>query len=169
MPRNVVEWWLSEREVPADRKATMILIFRKAAEVEYGGKVKKALADEVTADLAEAVRVQRPEVVEFFLPTGRRQSLFAKLPEATEGERANVSAWGAGHKSADAKAAKATIKAKAFKVPTGSLGRGGTATPSQAQSILLWIKTRLAPAAAEHGVTVAAEDGTDLSVLFIDR
>jgi len=147
----------------------MILIFRKAAEIKYSGKAKKSLVNDVSETLAAAVRVQRPSLVTFMLPTVHARSLFARLPEVTEGERLNVAKWGAGDKSADAKAAKATIKAKAYVVPADSLGRGGAATPSQAQSVLLWIKTRLVPAAAEHGVKVASQAGSDLSVLHIDR
>ena len=150
----------------------MIHLLRKSSEVPYSPRMKATVLAAMVETLAAAVRVDRPSLVEFLAPTPKGRSEFARLPAVTSGELANVQRFAAGDDSADEKAAKATLKAKSFRVPADSLGRGkGTAaekaTASQAQSILLWIKTRLVAAAVEHGVTVADADGTDLSVVHI--
>ena len=145
-----------------------IIVFRKSSEVAYSPRCKGIVVEAIVETLANLVRVSRPGLVSAMLPTPKGRSEFARLAPITAGESANVAKFAAGDDSANAKAARATIKAKGIKVPADSLGRGKVATASQAQSVLLWIKDRLCAAASEHGVTVADDTGADLSVVYID-
>jgi hypothetical protein len=136
--------------------------------VEYG-KCNKATVDEIVGALAVATRVKRPELVAHFMPTTRSLSAFAKQEPVTRAELHHLAkCQSEGHMTAQA---DATLT-KAYVVDTGDLGRepkfGERDWKSTGQSILLYIKDRIATVAADHGVIVADTFGTDVSVTIID-
>lgn len=138
--------------------ATIYLV-KKESNVRYTPRAKAEKIDDARERIDSGTRVSRPGIVDLFMPTPQGRSKWARLPHATPGERRDM---------ANGEATKKLMKEKAIKVDSADLGRGGKATPSQAQSILLWIKTRMAVGAAEAGLSVCSPDGDDVSVLYLD-
>jgi hypothetical protein len=148
-----------------------IAIFRKEAEVKYAPRASATALAPVLAMLAAVCRVQRPELVAHFLPTGKGRSGFARQDSVTRSEL---------HHLADCRRAgvltpeaTATL-AKAWIVPESELGRkpkngGERDWLSTGQSILIYCKDRIGVISLERAdIFTVDPEGSDISVTVID-
>lgn len=121
-----------------------VVIYRKGNNAP---KVDAATIADVRKVIGVKCRVQRPEIMALFLPIrGGAKSTFYKLPELSPQLIDN--SWRRQTDYADA----------GWEVPVNSLGRVGEATPSAAQSVLLWIKQNLADVVNPADVSVVLEE-----------
>jgi len=126
----------------------MIRIYRKQSGAEPVSKMSKAKRDAVAAKVSAYSRVDRPELLAFFMPSGSGKSEFHKLPALAP-------------QIIDNRPLRITEHSGlGWTVPVSNLGRKAQTDPeaaqndaSTAQSVLLWLKKH----AAENGLCDASE------------
>jgi hypothetical protein len=126
----------------------MIKVYRKECGAKPVNKLSKSEADKVRATVAAYSRVDRPELLDFFMPTGKGKSAFHRLPALSPQVIDNRPLRLVEHADAG------------WVVPVSNLGRKAQSDPdaaqndqSTAQSVLLWLKKH----AAANGLCDPAE------------
>ena len=126
---------------------SQIRIYRKESAAKPVTKLAKATADEIRHRTSVLARVQRPDLLDHFMPTGNAKSAFHRQPAISPSLAKNRGERILDH--AD----------KGWTLPESCLGRAGVADASQAQSVLLWIKKHIVEAglADEAEICVVVE------------
>lgn len=106
-----------------------IRIYRKESVYERP-KLNKDEVEAIRKRIALFARQERPSLLEHFIPTGKVSDFYrqSELPGSVIDNRPLRITEHSGD---------------GWTVPSDSLGRKGEASPSQAQSILLWIKQHI--------------------------